>query len=96
MFELVEWIERPLEMPWQGVLFANEVVDALPTPRFAMRGGGLGQHLAQNGRHLQAIDIGSALIAAEPDNAAAWHFRGTWAIRLRAGRSLHAVNSRDP
>lgn len=39
VFELVEWIERPLEMPWQGVLFANEVVDALPTPRFAMRGG---------------------------------------------------------
>jgi SAM-dependent MidA family methyltransferase len=35
----VEWIERPPQEPWNGVLFANEVVDALPTTRFAMHGG---------------------------------------------------------
>ena len=35
----VEWLARPFDTPWQGVLFANEVIDALPTPRFVIRGG---------------------------------------------------------
>lgn len=35
----VEWLDRPLDAPWRGVLFANEVIDALPTPRFVIRGG---------------------------------------------------------
>jgi SAM-dependent MidA family methyltransferase len=35
----VEWIDRPPERAWRGVAFANEVLDALPTTRFAMRGG---------------------------------------------------------
>ncbi len=36
----VEWLDRPLgEDDWSGVLFANEVIDALPTPRFVIRGG---------------------------------------------------------
>lgn len=35
----VEWLDRPFDAPWQGVLFANEVIDALPTPRFVIRGG---------------------------------------------------------
>ena len=35
----VEWLDRPLEDHWKGVLFANEVIDALPTPRFVIRGG---------------------------------------------------------
>lgn len=35
----VQWLERPPESDWQGVLFANEVIDALPTTRFLMRGG---------------------------------------------------------
>ena len=35
----VEWLDRPLEGEWNGVLFANEVIDALPTPRFVIRGG---------------------------------------------------------
>jgi SAM-dependent MidA family methyltransferase len=35
----VEWIDRPPETAWRGVLFANEVLDALPTTRFAMLGG---------------------------------------------------------
>ena len=34
----VEWIDRPPESAWRGVAFANEVLDALPTTRFAMRG----------------------------------------------------------
>ncbi|GGK15434.1 class I SAM-dependent methyltransferase [Luteimonas terricola] len=35
----VEWLDRPLDEAWQGVLFANEVIDALPTPRFVIRKG---------------------------------------------------------
>ena len=37
LFELVEWIDAPFDHAWNGVLFANEVIDALPTPRFVLR-----------------------------------------------------------
>ena len=39
VFDLVEWLDAPPSEPWNGVLFANEVVDALPTPRFTLRDG---------------------------------------------------------
>lgn len=39
VFDLVEWIDAPLQQPWNGVLFANEVIDALPTPRFTLHDG---------------------------------------------------------
>ena len=39
LFELVAWPDGPLPGEWNGVLFANEVIDALPTPRFAIRDG---------------------------------------------------------
>ncbi|HEY9131853.1 MAG TPA: SAM-dependent methyltransferase [Dyella sp.] len=39
LFERVAWLDRPPEADWRGVLFANEVIDALPTTRFAMRHG---------------------------------------------------------
>lgn len=32
----VEWLDGPIQTPWQGVLFANEVIDALPATRFVM------------------------------------------------------------
>ncbi|MET0327879.1 MAG: SAM-dependent methyltransferase [Luteimonas sp.] len=35
----VEWVDGPMPGDWQGVLFANEVVDALPTPRFVIGEG---------------------------------------------------------
>jgi SAM-dependent MidA family methyltransferase len=35
----VHWLDQPPSEPWRGVLFANEVVDALPVARFAIRGG---------------------------------------------------------
>jgi SAM-dependent MidA family methyltransferase len=35
----VEWIERPPDTPWRGVLLANEVLDALPVQRFVWREG---------------------------------------------------------
>ena len=39
VFELVEWLDGPPQEDWEGVLFANEVIDALPTPRFTLRDG---------------------------------------------------------
>jgi len=39
LFELLEWLDGPVAHDWNGVLFANEVIDALPTPRFAIRDG---------------------------------------------------------
>ena len=39
VFARVQWLDRPPEENWRGVLFANEVIDALPTTRFAIRGG---------------------------------------------------------
>lgn len=39
LFELVEWLDGPIPHDWNGVLFANEVLDALPTPRFAIQNG---------------------------------------------------------
>jgi SAM-dependent MidA family methyltransferase len=39
LFLRCEWLDGPFEKKWQGVLFANEVLDALPTPRFVVREG---------------------------------------------------------
>ncbi|MGH8164919.1 MAG: class I SAM-dependent methyltransferase, partial [Rhodanobacteraceae bacterium] len=39
LFTRVEWLDRPPLQPWSGVLFANEVLDALPVTRFAIGGG---------------------------------------------------------
>ena len=39
LFDLVDWPDAPFQAPWDGVVFANEVVDALPTPRFAILDG---------------------------------------------------------
>jgi SAM-dependent MidA family methyltransferase len=36
LFARVEWLNGPPEQPWRGLLFANEVLDALPTPRFVL------------------------------------------------------------
>lgn len=35
----VSWLDAPPQGDWHGVLFANEVLDALPTPRFAIGEG---------------------------------------------------------
>ena len=39
LFARMQWIDRPPETPWRGVLFANEVIDALPVTRFTLRDG---------------------------------------------------------
>ena len=46
----VAWLDRPPEQAWRGVLFANEVVDALPTTRFTLRAGeAYEEHVALDG-----------------------------------------------
>jgi SAM-dependent MidA family methyltransferase len=39
LFARCQWLDGPPENEWRGVLFANEVLDALPTPRFVIRDG---------------------------------------------------------
>lgn len=39
LFSRVHWLDGPVAQDWNGVVFANEVLDALPTSRFAMLGG---------------------------------------------------------
>lgn len=38
-FERLEWLQSPMNLRWNGVVFANEVIDALPTSRFAVVDG---------------------------------------------------------
>jgi SAM-dependent MidA family methyltransferase len=58
LFAHVLWVDRPPEQDWRGVLFANEVIDALPTTRFAMRAGEVyEEHVALDGEgRLMRVD----------------------------------------
>ena len=50
IFARVEWLQGPMPDDWSGVLFANEVLDALPTPRFSLQGGEVfEEHVALDG-----------------------------------------------
>jgi SAM-dependent MidA family methyltransferase len=40
MLERVRWLDTPPDLPWDGVLVANEVLDALPVERFRVSRGG--------------------------------------------------------
>ena len=65
--DLVEWLDEPPQQDWNGVLFANEVVDALPTPRFTLRDGEvLEEHVALDGegRFIRQDRPADALLAA--------------------------------
>ena len=56
LFELVEWLDGPFDDDWDGVLFANEVIDALPTPRFAIESGEVyEEHVAVEGGELVRV-----------------------------------------
>jgi len=39
LFALVHWLDGPPDGAWDGVMFANEVIDALPATRFAIAEG---------------------------------------------------------
>jgi SAM-dependent MidA family methyltransferase len=67
VFELVEWLDGPIAARWNGVVFANEVIDALPTPRFCLRGGEvMEEHVALDGegRFLRVVRPADALLTA--------------------------------
>jgi len=56
LFERLEWLDGPLPHDWNGVLFANEVLDALPTPRFAIQHGEVyEEHVAIDGEHFARV-----------------------------------------
>jgi SAM-dependent MidA family methyltransferase len=62
----VQWLDRPPEQDWRGVLFANEVIDALPTTRFTVRGGEIYEEyvaLDGEGRLLRVDRPADALVA---------------------------------
>jgi len=54
----VQWLDRPPETGWRGVLFANEVIDALPATRFRVREGEVyEEHVAlDDGGRLHRVD----------------------------------------
>jgi SAM-dependent MidA family methyltransferase len=66
VFERVIWLDGPPEEKWRGLLFANEVLDALPTPRFAIRGGEVYEEFV-------ALDPEGALIRVEQPADALLH-----------------------
>jgi SAM-dependent MidA family methyltransferase len=66
VFARVRWLERPPEQEWRGVLFANEVIDALPTTRFTLRHGEIYEEyvaLDGEGRLLRVDRPADALVA---------------------------------
>ncbi len=54
----VRWLDGPPERAWRGMLFANEVVDALPTPRFVVHEGEVYEEYV-------ALDAGGGLIRVD-------------------------------
>ena len=51
VFARVDWLDGPIDAPWHGVVFANEVLDALPTPRFTLYDGEVfEEHVALDAR----------------------------------------------
>ena len=59
------WIARPPEAGWRGVLFANEVVDALPTTRFTLHDGEVfEEHVALDGERFVRADRPADLLVA--------------------------------
>jgi len=67
LFARCEWLSGPPESAWRGVLFANEVIDALPTPRFAIREGEVFEEhvvLDADGQFLRVDQPADALLHA--------------------------------
>lgn len=67
IFQRITWLDGPPEQSWDGVVFANEVIDALPTPRFAIEHGEvLEEHVgvAADGHFVSADHPADALLTA--------------------------------
>lgn len=67
VFALVEWLDGPFDDDWEGVLFANEVLDALPTPRFLSREGRVYEEtvtLDGDDQFVHGVQPGDAMLTA--------------------------------
>ncbi len=67
VFQRVRWLQSPIQERWNGVLFANEVIDALPTSRFAIRDGEVFEEhvaLGPDGTFIRVDRPADALLAA--------------------------------
>ena len=67
LFARCEWLDGPPESDWRGVLFANEVLDALPTPRFVIHDGEVFEEhvvIDANGQFLRVDQPADALLHA--------------------------------
>jgi len=65
LFARCQWLDGPPENAWRGVLFANEVIDALPTPRFTKHDGEVYEEhvvLDHAGAFLRVDQPGDALL----------------------------------
>ena len=57
LFARIAWPQTPFSERWNGVVFANEVIDALPTSRFAVIEGQIyEEHVALDGAGFKRID----------------------------------------
>jgi SAM-dependent MidA family methyltransferase len=57
LFARIVWPQTPFAERWNGVVFANEVIDALPTSRFAIAEGDVyEEHVALDGAGFKRID----------------------------------------
>lgn len=68
LFARVEWLDGPIPDSWVGVVFANEVIDALPASRFVIRRGQVleeGVALDGEGRFVRSEQPADAMLAAE-------------------------------
>lgn len=66
VFARVQWLDRPPQAPWSGVLFANEVLDALPVTRFRVGEGEVfEEHVAldAHGAFIRVDQPADALVA---------------------------------
>ncbi len=69
LFELLEWPDGPVPHDWDGVLIANEVIDALPTPRFAVLGPGADSDESEIFEEHVAVDDGVLVRVLRPADA---------------------------
>ena len=51
LVDRVEWLDEPPADPWQGVLLANEVIDALPVELFSLQSGQVKQQCVAHGEN---------------------------------------------
>ncbi|WP_101926067.1 MULTISPECIES: class I SAM-dependent methyltransferase [Luteimonas] len=67
LFARVHWLDGPMPADWRGVLFANEVVDALPTPRFVIGEGQIFEEYvtaASDGGFARTLHPADAMLSA--------------------------------